>query len=498
MERILLINPGQVYYKKTFRTCWPGSIGLPLGMLYAAAALERERCRVKVLDCLVSDHTILEKRGDHFFYGIPDNKLRTLVKEYKPDIVAIGSQFMTQEENVSRTAKLVKDIDTSIQVIVGGANTGCRYKYLLEQGDIDIAIKGESEQAISNLIKYFRGNIKLESISGIAYRRENQVCETVGPEYIDNLDGLPLPAYHLVDMEAYFNLYKKGVYARDRNVKRVIPMVTSRGCPYRCIFCSVSHSMGKRWRAHSAEYTSRHIIAVSKRYNVRHIHFEDDNLLMDIKRFMAILDTLNKESITWDTPNGIRVDPRIDEDILKRFKQCGCKYLTIGIESGDQEVLDRVIKKDITLEDVTAFAKKCKRIGLPLRAFFILGFPGETIESMYKTVAFACFILKKYNVEIINHIATPIFGTELYDICRDNDYFASEVSPRTLSESTVPDGHCLIRTETFTAKDVESLSNSLTRKVYRRLFIRGLRYPLSSLRRIGNTYMFIRALRWLV
>ncbi len=495
MERILLINPAQTYYTKSYRESAQGSIGLPLGLLYIAAILERKGCQVQILDSLVSDQTAMSKFKDHMVFGVPTEILGRMIGEFRPDIVGISSQFTTQEENVLRTADLVKNIDDSILVIVGGANVSCRGKFLLEKSPIDIAVKSEGEETISEIVDFYQGSKELDQIRGIIHRDGDKILESDDHLYIKNLDEIPFPAYQLVDMEKYLTLYKKGIYTRDRDVRRNISMITSRGCPFDCVFCSIAQSMGKAWRAHSAEYVIKHIEMLVETYNIRHIHFEDDNLLLDPDRFFKIMDVLAREKITWDTPNGIRVNLAIDENMLKKMSMAGCKSLTIGVESGDQFILNDVVKKKLKLSDVEEFAERCKKVKLPLRAFFVLGFPGETVETMQKTIDFALHLFEAYEVEIINLIATPLYGTELYKICDQNHYFSKEITPRTLSESTVSDGDCLINTESFSAKDVERLSQLLTAKVYRRLFWKGVAHPIKSFKRVGNIYILKRTLK---
>ena len=333
MERVLLINPGQTYYGKAYRQSAHGSLGLPLGLLYIAAVLERAGCQVQVLDSLVSPGTVTTRHADRVHVGIPPDALATQIRQAKPDIVGLSSQFTAQEEDVVRTAALVKEVDDSIAVVAGGANVSSRATSLLESDKIDIAVRSEGEETIRDLIDFHRGEKELSQIPGIAYRDDGRMTETAMRPYVDNLDALPLPAYHLIDMERYLTLYEKGIYTRDRDVRRNVSMITSRGCPYSCVFCSISQSMGKAWRPHSSDHVIHHIEALSRNYGVRHIHFEDDNMLFEPERFLPVLDVLARENITWDTPNGVRVDLRIDEDMLRHMRRSGCKSLTIGVES---------------------------------------------------------------------------------------------------------------------------------------------------------------------
>lgn len=496
MEKILLINPSHSFRAKTHRSSVQGSIGLPLGILYVAAALEAKGCRVRVLDCLTAPRAEAWDSNDKVYYGLVPQLLRREIEEFKPDIVGISSQFATQEENVLATAELVKDVDASISVVVGGANVSCRAHRFLENRSIDIAARTEGEEITGELIEYFRGERRLDQVGGIAFRQGDGILESEDHARLEDIDRIPFPAYHLIDMNCYLTLYKKGIYTRDRDVKRNMSMITSRGCPYRCVFCSVSQSMGKAWRPHSADYVARHIRYVSDAYKVGHIHFEDDNLMFDLDRFLKFVDVLAERSVTWDTPNGIRVNLAITEAILKKFKRSGCKSLSMGVESGDQEVLNHIVRKGIRLPDVEEFARRCRNVDLPLRAFFILGFPGETLGNMRKTVDFALHLMDDYGVEVINLIATPIYGTELYALCESKGYLARPVTPQTLSEAFIPDGYGLIGTESFSPADVENMSREFTSKVYRRLLFKiGISHPIKSLKRVGNVYTLTRTIK---
>lgn len=495
MTRVLLINPAHTYYRQSYKASLEGSIGLPLNLLYIGAMLEKKGCNVKILDSLVSEHTVIMRSKDYTYCGIPERMITKILKEFNPDIIGVSNQFSSQEENFLKTAELIKNnINDSILLIAGGTNLSCRGHYIMENSSIDITVKSEGEETISEIMDFYQGNKKLELIKGILYRRNGEIVETENRPFINNLDQIPFPAYHLVDMERYLTLYKKGVYSRDRDVMRNISMITSRGCPYSCIFCSIRQSMGRGWRAHSPEYVSKHIEMLIKNYRIRHIHFEDDNLLFDIDRFSNILEYISKKYISWDTPNGIRVDLSISEEMLEKMRRSGCKSLTIGVESGDEHTLHNIVKKDINLSDVRKFARRCKKVKLPLRAFFILGFPGETIEAMQNTINYAMELLKTHGVEIINMIATPLYGTDLYRICSENKFFSREITPRVLSESIVSDGRCLIETGDFSSNDVERMSKIFTAKVYRRLLLNGLMHPLKSIRRVGNLYILKRTL----
>jgi magnesium-protoporphyrin IX monomethyl ester (oxidative) cyclase len=478
--KTLLINPPQTFF--------PGSqsvvAGLPLGIMYIAATLENNGYEVEILDTLIADFKPL-KKGDAKYYGMPGEKIKEEIKRSKPDIVGITCPFTAQVDNAIKVSEIVKDIDTEIPTVVGGPHVSVRAtQFLKDAKNVDIAVIGEGEYTMSNIMKYYEGKQDISKIQGIVYRKGDTV--TLNPPkrpFIKNLYELPFPAYHLVDMEKYLN--PKRIRYRSTKYLREISMITSRGCPFNCIFCSIHLHMGKAWRAHSKEYVIEHIEHVVNNYGVEHIHFEDDNLTLNMERFEGFLDGLIEKGVklSWDTPNGIRSD-RLTMDILKKMKKTGCTNLTIGVESGDQFILDTVIDKHLHLEDVIKMAEMCKALNIPLAAFFVIGFPGETKENMKRTTEFALTLKKEYNVNMSLLVATPLYGTRLYEICKEKGYLTQELTPRALSEGTQVDGVGLIKTEDFTPEEVKRLTLDAVSIQARSLLSEYIKHPGGTVKKI--------------
>ena len=453
--KTLLINPPQTF----FTGSQPVVAGLPLGMMHIAATLEEKGYDVEILDTLIADFKP-RKKGDVKYYGMPWEKIKEEIKQRKPDIVGITSPFTAQIDNAIKISEIVKDVDTEILTVVGGPHVSVRAtQFLKDAKNVDIAVIGEGEYTMLDIMKYYEGetDINISEIQGIIYRKGDAVTLNPKRPFIKNLDALPFPAYHLVDMEKYLN--PKRIRYRSTKYLREISMITSRGCPFNCIFCSIHLHMGKAWRAHSKGYVIRHIEHVVNNYGVEHIHFEDDNLTLSMKRFEDILDGIIEKGVkfSWDTPNGIRSD-RLTINLLKKMKKTGCTNLIIGIESGDQFILDNVIDKHLRLEDVIKMAKICKELNIPLTAFYVIGFPGEKKENMKRTTEFALMLKKEYNVNMGLMVATPLYGTRLHELCKEEGYLTRELTPRALSEGTQVDGVGLIQTEDFTPEDVKKLA----------------------------------------
>jgi radical SAM superfamily enzyme YgiQ (UPF0313 family) len=239
--------------------------------------------------------------------------------------------------------------------------------------------------------------------------------------------------------------------------------------------------MGRRFRAHSVDFVIQHIKYLKETYNIKHIHFEDDNFSFDMARFNGILDGIigNNFDITWDTPNGVRAD-YLNEDVLKKCAISGCTYLRIGVESANREVSEKIVRKHLDIDKVKEIAKLCNKIGIDVEAFYIIGFPGEKISQMKETIDFAVRQERLYGLYPYDMFtATPLIGTDLHKICLEKNFFSREISAQNLATATQGEG--MITTEDFTPEDIKSLLRNfsirhlIARSVFSLKFL--LRHP---------------------
>jgi len=446
--RILLINPSRTYYQGSKGA----RAGLPLGLLYLAAVLEKNDYQPRVFDCLNAPQSRLMTGEGKIIHGLTDDIILETIKKEKPHVVGITNPFTAQIENAIHIADLVKRVDKGIVTVIGGPHVSVQSKGLLEKNkNIDIGVRGEGEFTFLEIIRRIDRGLPITEVANIAYRNERrEVIENEFKGFIKNLDELPYPAYHLIDLEKYFNLLRQGLAPRPTIHQRSISMITSRGCPFNCVFCSIHLHMGRFFRAHSSDYVIRHIKYVVDKYRIKHVSFEDDNFTLDMDRCKKILRGIinNRIDITWDTPNGIRAD-RIDEELVSLMKKSGCLELIFGIESGSQRILDEIIDKNLKLDKVIRAIQLCQEYKIKTKAFFVIGFPGETKKEIIKTRDFALDLYKKYKVEPGLLIATPLIGTRLYKICKSKGYLIKEPDPKSLSIATQFYGQGLIKTQEF-------------------------------------------------
>uniref|UniRef100_UPI00257F4729 B12-binding domain-containing radical SAM protein n=1 Tax=Candidatus Borrarchaeum sp. TaxID=2846742 RepID=UPI00257F4729 len=399
-------------------------IGWPIGLAYIGGVLQKNGYDIKIYDALASNFLHSNYLGDNLIhFGESWEKITKIILKYSPDIVGISDPFVTQSPNAHKVAQLVKSVDPNIKTILGGSFAASMPKESIIDPNVDFVIMGEGEFRFLDLIKSLKKDNRFLNIDGLVYKDVNgqiRVNEIKG--YIENLDTLPFPAIDLLNLENYFNATSKGkTKLRNINGKPVnlssrkaikykwMSVVTSRGCPFNCFFCAIPSFWGRKWRARSPENVLEELRILIKNYGIEEIQFEDDNLTFNKRRIHRILDGIISErmDIIWTTPNGVRADT-LDREILRKMKLAGCKELIIGVESGDQNVLNNVIGKKLNLQQVIKVAKICNELNMKLSAFYVTGLPGETEKTMKRTFDFASYLKRKYNVSIYMNYAIPL------------------------------------------------------------------------------------------
>ncbi len=465
--RVMLIRPPYTDYEGAE----PPRIGIPLGMLSVASSVEQRGHTVKVFDALA----YMDKAEDKRHFGASWGRIISEIGSFSPDVVGITNLFSTQLEKAFILPKMIKELGKDIKIIVGGPHATVRPQDFLSNG-FDFVILAEGEETAPAVLEYLEGKRNLSTIPGIAYIDSGGI-KINKPEYINDLDKLPFPAYHLINMEMYFSMVFHGFSSRPQDPfykpRREITMITSRGCPFNCTFCSIHPTMGYKFRVHSPEYVINHIEHVATKYSVEFIHFEDDNLTFNQKRFEDILDGLTNMNmhIGWDTPNGVRADT-LPRTLLEKIKKSGASELRIAIESGVQHVLDSIVKKNLDIQKAIQVAKDCRELKIPLSAFYVIGMPGETKEDIQKTLDLAYFLMKKYNVTPHVNTAHPLVGTELYEIAKQKGYLIDEDYTKGFIF-----GMSRIKTEEFSPEDLRRMSTEFYKKVRKLYLIKMIKSP---------------------
>jgi len=476
--RICLINPPRIQPKLWGKP----SILQPIEIAYAAAVLEKEH-EVKIIDSANEGwNNLKEIDTTKYRQGLKKEEITARIKQWAPDAVNINIPFSGWWKPAYEVASIVKSIDKNIITILSGLDPSARPTECLSHPNTDYVIIGEAERTIEELVKELeKGATKdLKKIRGIGYIKNQEIIITPSRPTIQDLDSLPFPARHLLPMQTYFDAIKE-IPLRGEISQPWATMVTSRGCPFNCVFCSIHTVMGRKWRGRSPENVVDELEQIINTYHIKQLDFSDENMTLDKKRMENICDLIVKRGldIEWFTPNGVRADT-LDQELLKKMKNSGCKKVRIAPESGVQRVVNQVIKKNLDLKKVEQAVVLCKKVGIRVGCFFVIGLIGETKEEIKQTIKFA-YKLRKLGAEsFIFSIATPIYGTELYEQARRGGFLKEGFSDEALAAAEP-----LIETPEFTADDLRelcALANLVNPTFTRNKLIKAIRNPKKALK----------------
>ena len=375
MKRLALIQPNSAFVSES----------IPLGFGWIAAVLKNKGIEVKIIDASAA------------YSRYSDDDIVRLCKEFNAD--AVGVVFMTS--HVYKAYDLVKKLSELKVPIIGGGYHVTKFPNEVLSRGVDIGMMGEAEVTITEIVDYLNGKMKIEDVKGISYKKDNEIIINPPRPLIQNLDDLPLP-----DREAFI----LSDFARsEKEIKNVMStLITSRGCPFECSFCA-SQKTGYRFR--SADNVLKEIRQVKEKYGTRNFYLVDDTINVHRKRLIELCEALKGEDIVWRC-NG-RFD-LMDEELLIKMKEAGCIHISLGVESGDDEVLKRMHKK-LTANIIREKAKLIHDVGISQTLNFMFGFPFETPESIEKTIQLIKDI-EPYITDIQRAgLLIPFPGTTLYE-----------------------------------------------------------------------------------
>lgn len=355
-----------------------------LGLGYLAAALENRGDTVRVLDAGVA--------------GGAERSMLQNIESFDPEMVGITAQTASYSKALG-ISRLVKKWNPACPVIFGGPHPSILTEEVLKEPTVDIVVRGEGDITIIELMDGLEAGGTLANIKGISFRKNGTIFHNESRTFIKDMDSLPFPAWHLFDMDRYL--------ARMKG-RKVAPVLSSRGCPFGCIFCYRGPAAGKTFRARSPEKIIEEIKLLHERYGIGDILFVDDIFTLNQKRAERICDLIieNGLDISW------RCQTRADclnIDLLRKMKDSHCIDISMGIESGNKQILAATGKK-ITKEKIREAFQLIKKVGISTSSSFIIGLPGDTVETVKETINFAKELNPNY---AIFYAAIPYPGTEL-------------------------------------------------------------------------------------
>lgn len=395
MKKVFLIYPPSPKMNRTARCQQPIKELVvlpplpPTDLMYCAAIAKQFGSNCKIKD-----------------YSVEGGSLDTLkndLSEFKPDIVFINIATTTFKNDMS-VFDAVKSVDSKILTVASGAHfLFFNEEILKEYSSLDVIIRGEPEITFGEIVS----EKDFENIDGITYRCNGKILSNKDRKFIENLDELPFPARELLNND---------LYVRPDNGKKQAIIRVSQGCPYHCFFCLASVVSGEKVRYRSAENIIAEIKDCKEKYGIENFVFWSDIFSADKNWVQNLCKKIIDENlnVTWGANS--RVDT-VDEETVKLMYKAGCRLISFGIESGSQEILDKIDKK-IKIEQVIKSVNLCKKCKLKVFAYFVLGLPWDNEQTIKETIDFSL----KLNIDYVNYYTATVFpGTKFYDYVKENN-----------------------------------------------------------------------------
>ena len=356
MKILLMASDGPGFAETNITGIYP-----PLGLAYIASVLRTARYKVFFLD-----NRIL---------CLNRSALKDKIKEISPDMVLLSSMTPLWPASIA-LSRLIKDISPAILVGVGGPHLSVYPEESLSIRSLDFGVYGEGENTILDVLKTIEDGGTPDNVRGCIFRKNGKVVVNAPREAIDNLDSIPFPAVDLFPYKEYFALSVRQPF---------FTMITSRGCPYTCNFCYQGY-LG-RYRSRSPENVVEEMEILINKYQIKELILFDETFAVIKERALKICGLIRKKNMKFKWDIRTRVD-LLDEEVLKSLRSAGCSRIHLGIESGDNETLQRM-RKGIDIEGVVRKVNLAKKFGFELRGYFMLAYPGETCGGIHRTIEFA-------------------------------------------------------------------------------------------------------------
>lgn len=462
IQRVMLIFPPMFDLRDIDTMCCP-----PLGIAYLGAFV-RDMAEVRLLDAVVEG---IDQRAPVFdkmdLVGLSYDDILARVRSFKPDLVGFSCVFSNQFASIKELSRRIKsEIDRDIVLVAGGTHPSFLPERALHTTALDFIVLGEGELTFRKLLAAHNNNGDITEIDGLAFLDGDRVRVNPREHWVENLDDLPFPARDLLPMEKYFkvNTPMNFHWRKRRNT----PMITSRGCPHHCAFCSSTIHWGKRYRYRSTENILAEIEHLKNDFGVSELKFQDDNLTIPSWRARELFQTMidRKLAMPWNTPNGVAIWS-LDEDLIKLMKKSGCYEFTLAVESGDPWVLKNIANKPLKLEKAVDVARLARKHRVSTVGYFIIGFPGETMDQIKRTLRFAHSLKLDYFRAFIYN---PLPGSPLWTVCKEKGYIPEDYHYEEANHYFQSD----LNTENFTSKELVKLQ---TRSYVRSILTLPFRNP---------------------
>lgn len=432
----------------------------PLGLICLATYLKSNETsyvrNINILDLYALGHNVIRKEGKYYNIGVSDPEtIVKKVKEYSPDIIGITCNFTTYTKAVFDIANLLKMHFPEVLLVIGGAHATMDAEGVLKQCEADVVIRGEGELTFNELVERIENKQGFYDIVGITYRHDGAVISNPHRALMPDINILPIPDRRYIQQDVYCKVNGK-MYFLSKG-RKVASIITSRGCPFNCVFCSTKVVWERKFRSRSPELVIQEMEQLVTNYGIDEFLINDDQFYLSKERVDKICDMIieRKFNIALNVASGSSVW-LLDVKLLKKLQRAGLYRITFPIESGSEKTI-KYIRKPINLKKTKELIKLANSLGIWTYANFIVGFPYETHEDIQETIDYA-FKTGLDNATFF--IAKPYAGSEMYEDFKKEGLLDGDVyAPTTMGEV----GNRIVH---LSAKELQKIRNKAQKRYF--------------------------------
>lgn len=456
MLKVLLINP-YATLPQNYRTFPVEPLGLMYLATYANKEIKRRSLDIKIhiLDTHLGgdDSCIKTKRG--YRSGLDDAQLEEALSSFQPDIVGVTNNFTAHVSDALEIIRTVKNVCSNCIIAIGGAHATIAHTDLIKHPEIELVVRGEGEETFWEIVLAFYEKRGFKEISGITYKEKEEIRLNQDRDLIQDLDALPIPDRSLIPYEKYLS-YTVNNYFTTMN-KPVGTVFSSRGCHFRCVFCSTQKVWRNKWRSRSPENIIKEIEYLKTTYGVREIAFQDDQFMGDKERIIELCKLIKKRNLnlSFTIPPGISPS-LINDNVIDIMSKTGFYRICFSVDVGTKAAR-AFVKKPVDLDKMRIIVKKANSKGFWTDATFVIGFPYESEKDIKETIQFAY----RLHVDFLRfYIAAPHLGSKLYDIYKEKGWLNTNTFERDDVQNFHSQNNSLFGTEYLSAEQVEALQTT--------------------------------------
>ena len=428
-KRVMLINPpGKItvteHGSRERKLAVP-----PLGLAYLGAQLLAHGFEVDILDVLIEGYENEVESAGSILYGLSEDKIRQRIRSFNPDMIGVSCLFSNRGREAVRLCEIAKEEIPDAHVILGGQHPS-GFPKLVGYDFIDYLMWGESENSLIELLEAINSGGNIKEVSQIILKDASGGFWKSAKKNLPDVNQIPFPAWNLIRLADYWAAGLADYEVNTQGEKRFMVMISSRGCPHDCFFCTAPMMTERRYKYRALENIIEEIESYRSQFGIQEIHFWDDNFFINKKRTKELLRALISTfpGMSFQVPSGSEINA-LDDEVIDLMAQAGFKKLFLAVESPNEEIQESYVDKRVNLDRIRHIVEKLRDVGIISEGSFMVGFPHETKQQVDATFQ----MVKEFGFDRISiSIVNPLPGTGLYEMCEREGLLPDDFDPQNI------------------------------------------------------------------